>query len=234
MPAQMGRTGRPVLAIAQQEQGCATFCRAQAQASAGGEIEHFGHGTNIGDNAGHRPAGQSLFGHPEQVAHIGSPHDHQTGWVEAKGRKTRPIGQTEKLRILRQLQIEHSQALGRQQRPGLAQRKGETGAAIANGIGKHILQQPTRQVGKGAVRRIMGAGFNLCQGRLSFDFGNDIPQRGKALLGAWGLHGGDRYKNKERTFRLRIRSESSPFVPVRCVPAASAPIKTTRACHETH
>ncbi len=85
MPAQMGRTGRPLLAIAQQEQRCAAFDRAQAEAPADREVEHFRGATDIGDDAGNRPAGEGFLGHPEQFAHVAGPHDDHLRRIKTKG-----------------------------------------------------------------------------------------------------------------------------------------------------
>ena len=68
MPAQMGRTGRPLLAIAQQEQRCAAFDRAQAEAPADCEVEHFRGATDIGDDAGFTLVGASCSA--EAVARV--------------------------------------------------------------------------------------------------------------------------------------------------------------------
>jgi hypothetical protein len=144
MPAQMRRTGRPLLAIAQQEQRRAAFNRAQAEAAADREIEQFGGAPDIGDNAGNRPAGQGFLGHPEHFAHVVGPHDDHLRRIQAKGGETRPIGQAEKLRILVQLQVKHRHAPGRQQRLRLAQGKTEARPAIADRIGEHFLHQPSR------------------------------------------------------------------------------------------
>ncbi len=85
MPAQMRRTGRPVRAIAQQEQRCAAFRRAQAKAPAGGEIEPLGRSADISDNAGNRPAGQRFLGNPEQILHVTGPHDDKLGRIQPEG-----------------------------------------------------------------------------------------------------------------------------------------------------
>lgn len=144
IPTQMRRTGGPIRAIAQQKQGCAAFGRAQAQPPAGREIEQIGRPAYISDNAGDRPAGQSLLGYPKQIRHIGSPHHNQLIGIKAEGQKARPIGQSEKLRVIFQLQVEHRHAPGCQQRPHLPQGKGKASTAIAHGIGAHILQEPAR------------------------------------------------------------------------------------------
>lgn len=210
MPAQMRRTGRSVRAIAQHEQRCAAFCRPQAEAPAGGEIEPFGRPANIGDDAGNGPAGQRLLGNPEQVLHVAGPHDDKLGRVQTETRQSRPIGQAEKLRIRSKLQIQHRQPFRGEQGADLPQRKPQARPAIAHRIGAHILQQPARQARK-TLGPVKAARPHLSQGRLALDIGNGVPQRGKALLAILGLHDAMDYTNKTRTFRLRIFPESSPF-----------------------
>ena len=70
----------------------------------------------------------------------------------------------------------------------LRQRKAETGATIAYFIGKHFLHQPARQRRKAFPRPHIRPARRLQQGRPALDIGNDIPQRGKALLLTGGLH----------------------------------------------
>lgn len=185
----MRRAGLPFGAIAQEKKGCAAFNRAQAQPPADGEVESLGCPTDVRHDAGDRPAGQRFFGHPEQVLHIGGAYEDQLGRVEAEAGQPRSIRQAEELRILIQLQIEHGQAPWGQQGLGLAQRKGQTRPAIADSIGKNLLQQATGQARKalpiGSERTRLHPG----QRRFALNIGNDIPQRGKALLAALSLHG---------------------------------------------
>ena len=54
----------PFGAVAQEKKGCAVFGGSQAEAAAGGKIECFGVGPDIGDNAGYGPAGDRFFGNP--------------------------------------------------------------------------------------------------------------------------------------------------------------------------
>lgn len=200
MPAQMGGTGLPASAIAQEKERSASFYGAQAQSSAGGEIERLGIASDIGDDAGNSPAGERFFGHPEQVLHIRGPYQHELSGVKTERDKPRTIGNAEKLPVSGQLQVEHGHAPGRQQRSCLSQGKAEAGAAIAHGVGKNLLQQPTRQKGKPAFLCVKRPGSHLRQSRLALDIGNGFPQRGKALLAIGGLHGANRYMNKTGTW----------------------------------
>jgi hypothetical protein len=188
-PAQVSSAGLSVRSIAQQEKGRAALHGAQAQPAAGGEIERFGHPTDIGDNAGNRPAGQGFLGDPEQVAHVARPHDDQMRRIEAEAGKPRTIGQAKKLRIGLQLQVENGHPPGVEERACLSQGKAETGSAIADTIGKHLLQQPARKLRKASLRGRKSPRPRLGQGWFALDIGNDIPQRGKALLLIGGLHG---------------------------------------------
>lgn len=207
----MGGAGLAVRPVAQQEQGRAALHGPQAQPAAGGEIERLGRPADIGDNAGDGPAGQGFLGHPEQVAHIVRAHDHQMRRIEAKGRQPRAIGQAEELRIRLQLQVEDGHPPGIEQHACLPQGEAKTGAPIADTIGKHLLQQPARKSREASLGIPKGSRPRLRQGWLALDIGNDIPQRGKALLTTEGQHGATVHVNKERTFRLRIWPESSLF-----------------------
>jgi hypothetical protein len=155
---------------------------AQTEAPADREIQQIRGSADIGGNTGNSLAGQGLLGHPEQVAHIGGPHDHQIRRIEAKMRETGTIGQAKKLRIRIQLQVEDGHALRRQQPPRLPQGKSQACSTIADSIGIDILHQPAgrhRKIPLGIVKR---ARPHFGQRRLAFDIGNDIPQRRKALL----------------------------------------------------
>ncbi|MNT90707.1 hypothetical protein D3C72_2316710 [compost metagenome] len=103
MPAQMRGTGLPSPPIAQQEQGGARFGGPETQSPAGREIERLGHRADIGQDARDRAAAQRLLGRPEQFGHIGRPHDHQPGRVEAEADQARPIGQPGELPVLGQI-----------------------------------------------------------------------------------------------------------------------------------
>ena len=109
--------------------------------------------------------------------------------IETEAGKPRTIGQAEKLRIGLQLQVENGHPPGVEQHACLSQGKAETGSTIADTIGKHLLQQPARKLRKAALRGRKGSRPHLGQGRFALDIGNDIPQRGKALLSIGGLHG---------------------------------------------
>lgn len=185
----MSSAGLAVRPIAQQEQGRAALHGAQAQPAAGSEIERLGRPADIGDNAGNRPAGQGFLGNPEQVAHVERAHNDQMRRIDAEGGKPRTIGQAEELRICLKLQVEESHPLGIDEHACLSQGKAETGSAVADTIGKHLLQQSARQPRKASLRGRKGSRPHLGQGRLALDIGNDIPQRGKALLTIGGLHG---------------------------------------------
>lgn len=182
----MGCTGLSLLPIAKQEKRCSTFCGAQAEAPAGGEIEGFRIAPDIGDDAGDGAAGEGFFGDPEQIAHICGADDDELVGIKAKGQKPRSIRQPEKLPITCKLQIENRHALGCQQRPGLSQRKAKAGAAIAHCVGENLLQEPPGQVWKGAILGFESAFARLRQCRLALDIGNGVPQRGKALLAIGG------------------------------------------------
>jgi len=104
------------------------------------------------------------------------------------------------LSVLFQLQVQHGHALGGQQCFRLSQRKAETGAAIAQGIGKNLLHQSTRETRKTAIDGIERPVGRLRQGRLAIDIGNGVPQRGKALLVVGGWHGLTAYMNKTGTW----------------------------------
>ncbi len=185
----MGGAGLAVRPVAQQEQGRPALHRPQAQPAAGSEIERLGRPADIGNNAGNGPAGQGFLGHPEQVAHIERAHDHQKRGIETKGRQPRAIGQAEELCICFKLQVEDGHPPGVEQHACLPQSKAETGAPVADTIGKDLLQQPARQPREASLGSRKGSRPCLGQGWLALDIGNDIAQRGKALLTTGGLHG---------------------------------------------
>lgn len=226
MPAQMRRAGFTRLPVAQKKQRGASLGGPQSQPPAGGKIERLRHRPNLGDNACNRTGGQRLLARPEQLGHVAWSHDDQTRRIQPETEKTRAIGQPEKPAILGQLQIEQGRALGSQQPPALPQREGKAGPAIARRICEHLLHEPATKGRKRAVSAERDLLSCLGEDRLPLDIGNDIPQRGKALLLNLGLHDATSYVNKERTFRLQISAESSPFrSPLcdRCASTASRP-----------
>lgn len=174
--------------VAQQEQRHLAAAGAQAEPAAGGEIEQFRLAPHIGDQRGDGAATDHLLGRPQQFRHVGSAHDHQPGRIEPEPGQARPIGQAQPLRILAQLQVENRRSAGADKLFRLRQRKAEAGAAIAYFIGKHFLYQPAWQRWKDLSRPHIGPAHRLQQGRPALDIGNDIPQRGKALLLTGGLH----------------------------------------------
>lgn len=92
------------------------------------------------------------------------------------------------MRLVGQLQIDDGDPLACQEAPGLTQSEAERRADIAAIIGENLLQQATGQDWKSVA---FGANPRprLGQGGLALDIGNDIPQRGKALLLVRGVHG---------------------------------------------
>lgn len=81
----------PRRAIAKEKQGRAAFGGPQTQAPAGGEIERFGIGSDIGHDGGHGAAGNGFFGDPQEVPHVVDPHDDQLLRIEPEGFEARPI-----------------------------------------------------------------------------------------------------------------------------------------------
>lgn len=165
---------------------------------------------DIGHDGGNGLAGQRLFGSPQQLRHIGGPHQHQRIGVKAETDQPRPIRQAHFLAILAQLQIDHGRAALGDKAARLPQGKTQHGASVATFIGEDFLAEPTGQNGKaGALGH--GPGEALRQSRLLFDIGNGIAQRGNALLTVGGAHGQPIYVNITRTFRLSSVPESSPI-----------------------
>ena len=92
------------------------------------------------------------------------------------------------LGIFGQMQIEHSRTARRHQPLGLRQGKAQTGPAIADVVCKYLLHQPSGQSRKRALFGMTRPLRCIQQSRFALDIGNDIPQRGKALLLFLGLH----------------------------------------------
>jgi len=188
VPSQMCGAGLPLGSVSKDKQRRTSLYGAKAQAPAGGKIERLGIASDIGDNAGHRPAGQGFLCDPKQFPHFGNAYDQELSWIEAEREKTRPIGQAKKLPITGKLQVENRDTPGVQERSCLPKGKAEAGTPIAHGIGENLLQQASGQLGKVPVLFAKRARAGFRQGRLALDIGNSIPQRGKALLAILGLH----------------------------------------------
>ncbi len=100
-----------------------------------------------------------------------------------------------------QLQIDQGRPLRADQALGLRQGKAQHCTAIARFVGKHFLQEPIAELGKGACSAL-DLNPRLGQGRLALDIGNTIPQRGKALLAVGRRHDNLPVVNKTGTSRL--------------------------------
>ena len=109
--------------------------------------------------------------------------------IETEGFQSWSIGQAERLSVLFKLEVEHRHPLGGEQGSCLPERKAKAGPAIAQSIGKNLLQQSSRQMRKTAIAGVEGPIRRFRQSRLPLDIGNGVPQRGKALLVIGGLHG---------------------------------------------
>ena len=156
--------------------------------------------TDIGDDAGDGLAGEGFFSHPEEISHILCTHDQELAWIESERQKSRPIGQAKKLPVLCQLQVKHGHASRREEGLCLAKGKTETGATIAHGVGKHLLEKATGQGRKCAIRVRKGPRPHLRQSRFALDIGNGFTQRGEALLVIGGVHDLTAYMNKTGTW----------------------------------
>ncbi len=188
MPAQMGGAGFPPGAVAQQEHRAACLGGPEAQAPACSEIEQFGEASHIGHHGGHRPAGDGLLGCPEQLVHVGNPHQHQRIGVETEADEARTVRHAQLLGLVSQLQIDDGQALRAEQSLGLSQGEAQGGPSIASLVGEDLLQQSSRKHGE-RTAAILDPLPHLPQGRLALDVGNGVPQRGEALLAIGGAHG---------------------------------------------
>lgn len=210
-PAQRRGAGLASGAIAQQQERGAATGAAQAQPPAGGKIDRLVVAGNIGDHGGDGAAGQGLFGGPEQFGDGGGAHQYQSVGVEAEADEAGAIGQAHFLGLAGELQIDHGRARRGDQAARLGQGKAEGGAGMAALGGKDFLQLAGGGQGK-AGRIGMQQRARFGQSRLALDIGNGIAQRGKALLAVRRAHGPRPFHvNKQRTTRLRIRRESSPF-----------------------
>ena len=191
--------------IAQQEKRYLAARRTQAQAAAGGEIERLGLPPHLGDQRSDCPARHHFLGGPQQFRHVGGLDDHQLRRIEPEPVEPRRIGHALFLGIFGQMQVKHCRAARRHQPLGLRQGKAQAGSAIADVIGKYFLNKPARQRRKDIVRPRLRPAHRLQQGRLALDIGNDIPQRGKALVVIGGLHDATIYLNKTGTSKLQSR-----------------------------
>lgn len=87
-------------------------CRApKAQASRRGEIYGFVKACYIGHHRGHGPAGYGLFHGPEQLDDGLRPRQDQHFGVDAEMGQPRPVGQTELLRLVGELQHDESRPI---------------------------------------------------------------------------------------------------------------------------
>lgn len=130
MPAQMPGTAGAAMPVAEHEERDIAVGGPQAEAAAGGEIEKLRLAPDIGDDSRDGPAGGDLFGRPQKLGHVGSPHDHQLRRVEPGPAKARSIGNTQLLAILTQLQVENGRTPGGYETFGLRQGKAQTGTGI--------------------------------------------------------------------------------------------------------
>lgn len=188
MPAQMPGAAGAAMAVAQHKKRHIAVGSAQAQPAAGGEIEKFGLSPHIRNHRSDRPAGHHFLGRPQEFGHIRRAHDHNLGRIHSRPGEPGPIGHAELLGILGHLQVKDRRPARRDQAPSLRKCKPEAGAAIAQIVGKHLLHQPARKHGKTIRLPDIRPPYGLQQGRLALDIGNDIPQRGKALILGLGLH----------------------------------------------
>lgn len=186
----MRRAGLPLSAIAQQKQRRAGFGGPQAEAAARGEVERGGRSPDIGHDAGHGGRGQGFLGRPEEVVHCGRPDDDERLRVEPGAWQGWPIGQAEKLRVSGQLQVKDRRPPWRQQVPALAEGEGKACPAMMEDVGKHLLHRTGAGYRQGVVvparARFL---WRLHQDGFAFDTGDDVTQRGEALLWILGLHG---------------------------------------------
>lgn len=188
MPAQMPGAAGAARPVAQQEQRDLAAGSTQAETAAGGEIEQLRLPPHLGHQRRDRPAGDHFLGRPQQFGHIGRLHQHQPGRIDACPGQARPVRQALLLCVSRQRQVKNSRPAWTDQLPGLRQGKAQTGASNAQIVGKHFLDQPTRQHGKIVMFRPSRALHRFQQGRFALNIGNDIPQRGKALAATGELH----------------------------------------------
>lgn len=82
MPAQMRGARLPRRAIAQQEDRAARLGGAEAEATAGLEVEQFLMTGNVSNDGRHGLAANGLFGGPEQFCHGRRPHQDDRGRIE--------------------------------------------------------------------------------------------------------------------------------------------------------
>ena len=181
MPAELGGAGFPIGAVAQKENGGLGCLRPKAEAPASGEIEDFGRTAYFRHDGGDGPAAQCLLGGPEQLHHVGGPHDHQLLGRNAQGEQPRPIGQAQFLGLLGELEVNHHRALPIQQVPPQPQGKAQARAAVAGLVREDFLNESGAQHGK-PVGFLRKAHRGLAEGGLALDLGNSVPQRLEALL----------------------------------------------------
>ena len=136
---------------------------------------------NIGYHGRHRLAGNSLFGGPKQLSHIGGTHQDHRIRVKAEMSKAWSIGHAQFLRLVSQLQINHRNTTCRQQAAHLRHSETKACTGIATIIGKDLLQQAAGKFGEAPVLSLDPLP-SFSQRWFALDIGNGIPQRGDALL----------------------------------------------------